>query len=307
MSTPPASGLERWAWAKINLYLHVTGRRDDGYHELDSLVALVGVGDRLRFAPASDIALTVTGPKAGTIPEDGDNLVVQAAQRLAALGSPDPEHERPGARIELDKRLPVAAGIGGGSSDCAVALEGLAALWDLTLDAETLHDLASQLGADVPVCLYGQPAYLGGIGEDLARAPALPPAWLVLANPGIALSTPAVFKARSGGFSEAARWDEPLPDLAALIARLETTRNDLEPPAIALVPEIGGLLEALAALPGAGLARMSGSGATCFALFAERADAVAGAAALRRARPDHWVAAAPLLHGKLARPWWHEA
>ena len=294
--------IERWAWAKVNLYLHVVGRRADGYHELDSLTVMAGVGDRLTFRPAEALTLDVRGPGAEAIPGGGDNLVLRAARALA-----DETGVPPRAAIVLDKTLPVAAGIGGGSSDCAVALEGLTALWSLPEVPRRLHRLAAGLGADVPVCLYGKPAYLGGIGEDLERAPALPTVWLVLANPGIALGTPAVFKARRGGFSDSARWRDALPDAEALAARLGGTRNDLEAPAIALVPAIGELIETLAALPGALLARMSGSGATCFALFATRGDAVAAAEALRVRHPDYWTAAAPLLHGKLARPWWPEA
>lgn len=294
--------IERWAWAKVNLYLHVVGRRADGYHELDSLAVMAGVGDRLTFRPAEALTLDVRGPRAEAIPGDGDNLVLRAARALAEeTGVP------PRADIVLDKTLPVAAGIGGGSSDCAVALEGLTALWSLPDVPRRLRRLAAGLGADVPVCLYGKPAYLGGIGEDLERAPALPPVWLALANPGIALGTPAVFEARQGSFSDSARWRDALPDAETLAARLGGTRNDLEAPAIALVPAIGELIETLAALPGALLARMSGSGATCFALFAARGDAVAAAEALRVRHPYYWTAVAPLLHGKLARPWWPEA
>ena len=287
------------AWAKVNLYLHVVGRRADGYHELDSLVVFAGVGDRIALRPGEDLSLTIDGPFGAGLAPSEDNLALRAARALKGRYGVEA-----GARIALTKSLPLAAGIGGGSADAAAVLHGLAALWGLTPEAGALEALGAALGADVPVCLFGQPAFVAGIGERIERAPPLPPAWLLLAQPGIALSTPAVFEARQGGFSAPAAWGEIDRDAAALAARLARTANDLEEPARGLVPQIGGLLDDLAAQPGCLLARMSGSGATCFGLFGARAEAEQAADALSRKRPGQWILAAPLLHGRLERPWW---
>ena len=270
---------EAFAPAKINLTLHVTGRRDDGYHLLDSLVVFADVGDRLTVAPAETLSLRVTGPRAAGVPTGADNLVLRAARALA------PDH---GAAITLDKRLPAASGIGGGSADAAAAVRALAALWHLPPpDPATLI----ALGADVPVCLASRPARMSGLGEALAPCPALPPFHLVLANPGVAVSTPAVFRALARPENPPMPATlPPWPDAAALAAWLATMRNDLETPATALCPAIHGVLVALAARPGCLLARMSGSGATCFGLFADPAAAAAAARALETAQPDWWVA-----------------
>jgi 4-diphosphocytidyl-2-C-methyl-D-erythritol kinase len=199
-----------------------------------------------------------------------------------------------GARLRLDKQLPVAAGLGGGSADAAAAIHGLVNLWGIDAPAPALHALAASLGADVPVCLAGRPSFVGGIGERIVCAPALPPAWLVLVNPGIPLSTAAVFAARQGGFSAPARWREPISDLRALTARLAACRNDLEAPALTLVPEIREALATLRDTAGCMLARMSGSGATGFGLYAVEAAATAAARRIATTRPGWWVRAAPI-------------
>jgi 4-diphosphocytidyl-2-C-methyl-D-erythritol kinase len=293
------------AWAKVNLYLQVVGRRADGYHELDSLIVFAGVGDRLGFDTADDLTLTIEGPFGATLPVDDGNLVLRAARALR-----DSQSVERGARFTLEKRLPVAAGIGGGSADAAAALIGLARLWKLAPDEAELSALAARLGADVPVCLYGRPAFIGGIGEAIERAPPLPPAWLVLLNPGVALATPAVFAAyqgtRQGAYSSPARWAEIDRDAAALADRLADRRNDLEAPALSLVPEIAEALSALRRQPGCLLARMSGSGATCFGLFAQQTAAEEATKVVAAERRDWWSVAAPLLHGRLDRPWWGE-
>lgn len=274
------------AWAKVNLTLHITGCRADGYHELESLVVFAGVGDELTFAPAAELTLLLTGPFASAIIDD--NLVLRAARALGAhLGIAD------GAHIRLDKRLPVAAGIGGGSADAAAALLGLAELWGAE-DTTALAELGLSLGADVPVCLAGGPSYVSGIGEKIAPVPALPPAWLVLANPGQPLATGAVFATRKGAFSPPSAWVGPIATVAALAAQLAAFRNDLEPAARRLLPEIGDVLGALSATDGCLLARMSGSGATCFGLYAEAEAAQAAAVAISARRPTWWVAAAPI-------------
>lgn len=295
---PAVAPVSRCAWAKINLYLEVTGRREDGYHELESLVVFAGLGDRLDFGPAPSLEIVCAGPFAGDLPSGADNLVAQAACALA-------EHAgvRPAARIALEKQIPVAAGIGGGSADAAAALEGLAALWGLAPKPDELMRIAAGLGADVPVCLYGRPAVVHGIGDIVERAPPLPPAWLVLANPGRPLATRRIFQARTGAFSPIVPWTGVAHDLGDLVERLAERTNDLEPAALALEPEIGRVIERLAAAPGALLARMTGSGATCFALFVTAEEARAAAAAIGAEHPAWWTAAAPVLHGKLAGPW----
>jgi 4-diphosphocytidyl-2-C-methyl-D-erythritol kinase len=277
--------VRRFAAAKLNLYLHVVGRRADGYHLLDSLVAFAGVGDEIRAVAAPDLSLTLEGPGAAALAgSPQDNLVWRAAQRLAALaGRP------PGAALTLVKNLPVASGIGGGSSDAAATLTALAELWRLEMTATDLAALAVTLGADLPVCLAGHSAWLGGIGDRIEPAAALPPVTALLANPGVPLPTAAVFAAREGAFSAPARFDIPA-DAALLARRLSERRNDLTAAARRLVPAVGEVLDRLGAAEGALIARMSGSGATCFALFAAPQAAAAAAARLRRERPGWWVA-----------------
>lgn len=275
--------------AKINLYLHVTGRRADGYHELDSLVVFADVGDRLEAAPAGDLTLEITGARADGLDAGPDNLVLRAAHALRArLGNVG------GARLQLEKNLPVASGIGGGSADAAAAIKLLARLWGADPGRQDLSGMALDLGADVPVCLFGQAAYLSGIGEKLEPAAGMPSFAAVLANPGVQVSTPAVFKAREGEFSGPGRIDVTPADRAGWLAALGRRRNDLEAPARALAPAIGGVLDALEAAAGCRLARMSGSGATCFGLFETATEADAAAEMLRRAQPDWWVVATTL-------------
>lgn len=289
-ASPAARSAVYPAPAKVNLTLHVLGRRADGYHLLDSLIVFAGVGDLLEVEADPDLRLEPAGPNAEAMGEAQDNLVLRAARLLIETCQPDTR-----AALRLDKRLPVAAGLGGGSADAAAALIALDRLWGCGLDGEALQALGAALGADVPVCLFGRPAWIGGIGEEIVSAEPLPPAWFVLVNPGVALSTASVFRARSGGFSQPLRWQSPPADAAELAGRLAAGRNDLEPPACALEPAIPAVLEALDATDGCLLARMSGSGATCFGLYAEEAGARAAAGKLQDARPDWWVHAAPML------------
>ncbi len=268
--------------AKVNLYLRVVGRRPDGYHLLDSLAVFAGIGDRLSVAPADDLSLTLTGPFGAALAAEPDNLVLRAGRALASeAGIP------PRARLTLEKHLPVASGIGGGSADAAAALRLLCRFWNLAPPAADLARIATALGADVPVCLAGRPARMGGIGEVLDPAPGLPPYGMLLVNPGASLSTVAVFRARSGGFSPPAALPARWLTVADMAASLAGTGNDLEPPAIALRPAIAEVLATIAAVPGCRLARMSGSGATCFGLFDD--GAAAERAARRLARPGWWV------------------
>jgi 4-diphosphocytidyl-2-C-methyl-D-erythritol kinase len=279
------------AWAKINLTLQITGRRADGYHELNSLVVFAQAGDRLSFAPADDgaITLAIDGPFAGGLREEPDNLVLRAARRLASEAA-----VTRGAAITLTKNLPVASGIGGGSADAAAALRGLVRLWDLSLPAERLEALALELGADVPVCLRAAPVVMSGIGEKLEPVPALPPLWFVLVNPGVAVSTAAVFAGREGDFSQAAVPLLPPLGLAALIDWLAARPNDLQAAACRLAPAVVEVLAALDDLSDCLLARMSGSGATCFGLFESEEAAHYAAEALALQHPDWWVAPALL-------------
>lgn len=268
--------IEVFAPAKVNLALHVTGRRADGYHLLDSLVAFAPVGDRLTLQPAEAMRLRVLGPEAAGVPEDGTNLVLRAAELLGP---------GPGVAIELEKCLPAASGIGGGSSDAAAALRGLAWLRGQGVAAEGFE----RLGADVPMCLDPRPARTRGIGEELTPV-TLPDLPAVLVNPRVEVSTPAVFKALL------VKENPPLPeipgfvDTLACLRWLAAQRNDLEVPAMMLAPEIAQVLAVLSASPGCHFARMSGSGATCFGLYETAEDANSAAAQIAAAHPGWWVA-----------------
>ncbi len=283
--------------AKVNLYLHVVGRRADGYHLLDSLVAFASAGDRVLVEAATPgtragtaPGLTVDGPFAGDVPDGPDNLAWQAAQGLAAA------LDRPCAvAVRLTKALPVASGIGGGSADAAAVLRACARLWGLAADDPLPMAVGARLGADVPVCLLGRTSFVGGIGERLDPAPALTGCPVVLVNPRQALPTPAVFRARTGPFSEPARFADAPADAAALAAVLRDRRNDLAAPARTLCPAIDAVLAALEATRGCLLARLSGSGATCFGLFPASTAAVAAAESLAAAHPGWWVRAGTLL------------
>jgi 4-diphosphocytidyl-2-C-methyl-D-erythritol kinase len=275
--------LEELAPAKVNLTLRLTGCRPDGYRELDSIVAFTALADRLCFIPGRRLALEVSGPFAAALADRLDNLVLRAARRLAEhAGRP------PNVRIALDKRIPVAAGLGGGSADAAATLRGLSRLWQLGLQGADLLPLALELGADVPVCLRSGPARMGGIGERVEPIE-LPVLDLVLANPNHAVSTAQVF-AGLGAITPARRPEAFVPAVGAdLLAWLRVRGNDLEAPARRIAPVIGEVLVALGAQPGCRLARMSGSGATCFGVFDDEPAAARAARAMRRARPSWWV------------------
>jgi len=270
--------------AKLNLYLHVTGRRDDGYHELDSLVAFTRLGDTVSVTAADDLTLSATGPFAGDLPGGGDNIVLEAADRLRQLAEIGT-----GADITLHKCLPVASGIGGGSADAAAAITALRRLWDFEPAASDVSALALELGADVPVCLAGEAAYMGGIGEVLEPFPALPEIPVVLVNPGVAVSTADVFRARTGPFTPPNRFAGPVGHALDLAQSLAARQNDLTAAATAQAPVIGDALTALGGCTDCLLTRMSGSGATCFALFALPAAAEAAAKRIAAAYPDWWV------------------
>lgn len=274
---PPDTEL---APAKVNLALHVTGRRADGYHLLDSLVVFPAIGDLVAAEPASGLSLTLDGPFAADLGTGDNNLVLRAAMLIGG--------GRRGAALRLTKSLPVAGGIGGGSSDAAATLRLLARLWDVPLPPA---GAVLALGADLPVCLVAGASRMSGIGDRLAPV-SLPPFWLVLVNPGLPLSTAAVFAGLAGRANPPLADPERLSGFAELADYLRRQRNDLEAPARAAAPILPRILAALAAQPGCALARMSGSGATCFGLFEREAPALAAATALRAARTGWWVAAA---------------
>ncbi len=279
--------------AKVNLTLRVLGRRADGYHEIESLVAFAGLGDGVSLSPGAGLALTVRGPSAGQAGGGEDNLVFKAARALAT--------RLPGIHLgafALDKQLPVAAGLGGGSADAAAALRLLARANGLALDDPRLFEAARETGADVPVCLDPMPRVMRGIGEILSEPLDLPPLPAVLVNPGVALATKLVF---AGWTPAVAEYDPCDPAAIAkltgredLLQFLMRQPNDLEFSAIALAPAVAEVLHALRGLPGRRLTRMSGSGATCFALFASAAHAIEAANALRAKYPHWWVRATAL-------------
>jgi len=285
MARKRTSPVAEAAPAKLNLYLHVLGKRPDGYHLLDSLVAFAAVHDTVSVEPAADLSLTINGPFGAMLAADGENLVLRAATSLAAFAGVESS-----ARIRLTKRLPVASGIGGGSADAAATLRALVKLWKLDLAASDIGALALDLGADVPVCLHGQAAYMGGIGEQLVPVDRLPAAGLVLVNPGVAVSTAKVFSHPACGRSPGGRFDNGVPEEAAALAGLLKTRtNDLAAPAADITPEIGEAVDALAGSDGCLLARMSGSGATCFGIYADGKRSAVAARKIARAHPSWWV------------------
>lgn len=268
--------LHVFAPAKINLCLHVTGQQSDGYHLLDSLVGFADVGDWVTVSRGGGVS--VSGPQAAGL-EQGENIITRV---LTAFGSDD-------VAVHLEKHLPVASGIGGGSTDAAATYRGILALMARAPLPEDAAALLS-LGADVPICVAAQPARMQGIGAQITPMHAMPALHAVLVNPRVGVSTPSVFKALSCKQNPPlaqmpATWDNQ----AALISWLAGQRNDLQPVAISIAPVIGDVLGAIAKT-GAELARMSGSGATCFGLYATAQGTTQAAADLRAAHPDWWVA-----------------
>lgn len=272
--------------AKINLALHVVGRREDGYHLIETLAVFTRFGDRIGIAPAERDELHVTGPYGHNIPTDGRNLVLRArdAFRVAfqdGVGTP--------LAITLEKNLPPSSGIGGGSSDAAATLRALARHHDTAVPDESLSATAARLGADLPMCLAARPLIARGIGERIEILRAFPPLPMVLVNPGAEVSTPSVFRALSTP-ANAPLPSPPPADPKALLAWLEQTGNDLEKPARGVAPAISDVLQSLRDA-GASFARMSGSGATCFGLFETMDAADNGAGHIRRRQPGWFVAA----------------
>ncbi|MBK8161407.1 MAG: 4-(cytidine 5'-diphospho)-2-C-methyl-D-erythritol kinase [Rhodospirillaceae bacterium] len=286
------------ACAKINLYLHVVGRRDDGYHLLDSMIVFAEAGDHIVVSPAADFILTIDGPFGAGLTTGPDNLVLRAARALQEMcGVAD------GAAIHLTKNLPLASGIGGGSADAAATLYSLIDLWQVEVDRLALFRLAETLGADVPACLLGQPCFVRGVGEKVQQAGLVPPAYLLLVNPLVETPTPAVFKARRGDFSAPVHWNLPPgmkrisvnPSAREFAEAIRTScRNDLTEAAICVTPAIADVLAAIEATDDCLLARLSGSGATCFGLYESAATADAAHRQIKTRHPNWWTVSAPI-------------
>lgn len=272
--------------AKVNLCLHITGKRNDGYHLLESLAVFTQFGDELELLPSSGLSLTVTGPYAGALHVESleNNLVWRAAHLLrSATGT------GAGASIVLHKNIPIGAGLGGGSADAAAALIGLMQLWQAPLPTVQLHAIALQLGSDVPACLVSRPVWMAGVGEHIKSVSLPRGGWLVLVNPGVSLLTADVYRAYAPPFSPSPDMLPPMKDVNALAAWAARQHNALEAPAMRCLPLIRQVVGAIGHTEGCLLARMSGSGATCFGLYASGAKAKAAAAALSAAHPQWWV------------------
>ena len=283
--------LRRFAPAKINLFLHVGDKRADGFHNLQSLVVFADAGDWLTAAPSTELSLSVSGAFAGGLPHNDDNLVLKSARSLKAWARGAGLSTK-GAALTLEKHLPLASGIGGGSSDAAATLLMLAAHWALPIGHDELERLALALGADVPVCLRTEPVMVGGIGETLSAAPPLPDFAFVLVNPRVEIPTAQVFQAlrtRTGIGQLPLFTGRSAHDLALWLDQLN---NDLEAPATLLAPAITRARSALTACEQCLLSRMSGSGATCFGLFESLAAAQIAAEDISRSHPDWWIKAA---------------
>ena len=279
--------------AKINLALHVTGRRDDGYHELDSLVAFASVSDCIRICPAECDSFDIDGPFSGELKNGSENLVTKARDLLRErAGTGGPVH------VQLTKNLPVASGIGGGSADAAAALRALVRIWQLDMGRPELARTGLLLGADVPVCIYGRACRMSGIGQNISPIEGFSGLFAVLVNPGVSISTRDIFNRLE--LQPGQPDGQPLPAFnasqsgASWLTWLERTSNSLQPVAIEQAPPVSHALEALAQIAACRLARMSGSGATCFGLFDSMAEARKSAAQLAGQHQDWWVKAVRL-------------
>ena len=287
----PHNTLHMFAPAKLNLFLHVTGKRADGYHTLQSLVCFVDVGDHLEISPHDSLYLEAEGPFAASLGgSPRDNLIYKAAVLLAE------EYKVPlRGKITLTKNLPVSSGIGGGSSDAAAALKGLAKIWRLPEDTERLQRLALKLGADVPACFYKKTAWMEGIGEKITLLHDLPDLYFVLANPLVATPTAQVFGKFNGRFSPEIQFSGRRKTIEAWLADFKMYRNDLTAAALAVTPEIQNVMSALAGTTGCLLHRLSGSGATCFGIYSSAAMATAAANQLKEKYPEWWITEASIL------------
>lgn len=284
----PKRAVRVLAPAKLNLYLHALGKRPDGFHELDSLVVFCGVGDVLTVQAAADYSLAIDGPFGPELAaEDPEkNLVTKAVRTLAdAMG------RAPGLAVRLTKNLPLASGIGGGSADAAAALRAAAVAWGLSPDDPRPAEIAPRLGSDVTVCFAGSTSYFGGLGELIEPGPPMPKLHLVLANPGVITLTREVFAARTGPWGDAGRFERDPQGIDDLVGLLKARRNDLGAAAQIVAPPVREVLAALEGQAGCKLARMSGSGSTCFAIFGTQTEARAAASSLHAAHPTWWAVA----------------
>lgn len=276
--------------AKLNLFLHITGKRDDGYHLLQSLMIFVDKGDSLSFAPYDGLFIDVEGPFAAELSSPHNNLVYRAAQALAQEYGMQPR-----GRVVLTKNLPVASGLAGGSSDAATALLGLARLWNLPQETSRLQKIARGLGADVPACLSRRPVWAEGIGEKMTYLQGMPDMHFVLLNPLMPTPTPEVFRLYKSRFSPPLQFSGRRKSMMEWIADLKLYRNDLSDAASQVCPLIPQALAALQATPNCHVARLSGSGATCFGIYDNAAAAMAAVNKLRQEHPRWWVSTANLL------------
>ena len=282
--------IAEFAAAKLNLYLHILGKDDRGYHLLDSLVAFATIGDELTIKPAGSFSLTIEGPFKDQLAANESNLVWRAAIVMAEIFG-----HKPDIAITLTKNLPLASGVGGGSADAAACIRGLCRLWNIDSGDHKIPTIALALGADVPVCLASCTAYMGGVGEKIVPlAGSLPKASIVLVNPGVDCPTKAVFEARSGNFSEAGRLANLPATTEDLVTALKENHNDLTKAALQIAPAIGTVLFELRK-QGALLARMMGSGATCIGIFNTARNAHLAAQEIEDAHPFWWVKSGELL------------
>lgn len=277
--------MEELAPAKLNLFLHITGRREDGYHLLESLVAFCDVADRLTAEPSCELSMEITGPFSSALKQEQDNLILRAARELQkAAGVPK------GVRLTLEKHIPVGAGLGGGSADAAASLRLLPKFWGVEIEREQLESIALGLGADVPACLDSRPSLMQGIGERLTPVSLPAPLPLLLVNPRIPVSTAEIFHAIAGKpFTSPLTIPRYWESSEALLSWLADTGNDLQEAAIKKVPVISQALSLLKQQQGSKLARMSGSGATCFAVFHDETAAQKAQAVVKQTHPDWWV------------------
>ena len=276
------------ACAKINLALHIKGRREDGYHELESIVAFAGIADVLTIAPATEVSISLSGPFANDLPPDGENITLTAWHLLASYAGKKNTPFSP-VKFYLEKNLPVASGIGGGSADAAAALRGLIRLFDISISAQDLNKIALQLGADVPICLGQKTSRMRGIGEIIEPIAVGLPRAVLLVNPRVPLPTHAVFEALKLECGQS--FGTAIGDLS----NIKNWRNDLTAPAIKIVPEIADVLESLGSQEDITCSRMSGSGATCFGLAENLGQAERAATNIKNQHPDWWVVATSLL------------
>ncbi|MEE2746560.1 MAG: 4-(cytidine 5'-diphospho)-2-C-methyl-D-erythritol kinase [Pseudomonadota bacterium] len=277
--------------AKINLYLHVIGKRDDGLHIIDSLTTFAGVGDTISIEDCKSLSLHVDGPFANELGPIGENLVIKATRLLSKTMGISSK-----VRFRLTKNLPVSAGLGGGSSNAAAALQLLCRFWETIPPSAELFELAECIGSDVPVCLLGQTSYMGGAGEKLTPAAPLPPGWLVLANPRVQVSTGEIFNRFSLSASEPTRFINHPRDIFELADFLRKQSNDLTEAAISYSPVIKTVIQILDSLDGSLLSRLCGSGSTCFALFSNQSEAQKAVSRLKLSRPNWWICASPIVN-----------